>query len=350
LPVVGALPEEDDEPEMEISVAPAAPIEVRRNPKQLRYTEDEVVASGEIQVRRSLIIRSSQPAIEIPEEQTELSGPPPPPPRPMARKRSPLRHLWLVGALVAGAGAVVVPSLEKPTIVSVTHEPSTRELELTGTMLGSLVDNDQSQTLGRAEVVAQSPMIRAAIVTDAATLADMAADNDMTFPLAPGQVLEVQQVIDGARATLLHLPKDAAPLGEITAGSAKLVVRDGVLGTLAGAPVQSSQPNVSGVVATWRPLDVAAVVTRLKDQTSGASLDGIGARIELVPHGAPPTTTVKVASATAPTLTIAATLVPLTTTTETPPSRVPQFVLAGVAVLLFLLYLVFAVPARRGVT
>lgn len=334
---------------MEISVAPAAPIEVRRNPKQVRYERDEVVESGEIPARRSLIVRSTQPAMEIADEQKELSAPPPPP-RPTVRKRSPLRHLCLAGALLAGAAAVMVPRLEKPTVVSVTHEPSTRELEVTGTMLGSLVDNEQAQTLGRAEVVAASPMIRAAIVTDAATLADMAAGNDMTFPLAPAQVLEVQQVVNGTRATLLHLPATAAPLGDVAAGRATLVVRDGVLGTLAGAPVQSSQPTVTGVVATWLPLDLSSVVTRLEDQTSGASLDGVGARIELVPHGAPPTTTVKVESAKAANLSIAATLVPLTTTTETPPSRIPQFVLAGTAVLLVLLYLVFAVPARRAVT
>src|SRR5688572_18338782 len=137
-------------------------------PNRRRNTADDVIESGEIETdRRSLVIRSQKlPAVDWNEGPTELSVPAL---VAVPRKRN-WRMLLLAGAIVLGIAAVALVLRAKPDGTAV------NALEARAEMIGSTLDGEARAVLVRAEAMATSPMLRAAVETDASTLANMARD------------------------------------------------------------------------------------------------------------------------------------------------------------------------------
>ena len=245
-------PEADDEPEMEI-IPMRAPLPRRRS-----NAVDEPIESGEIDgSRRSLIIRSqSQPS--MPTMPIGTIAPPVQAARPQAPTRSRLFVLWLVLALVAGAAGLVVPMFVKPATA-----PNAANLEPIASLIGSTIDGEARAAQVRIDAVATSSMLRAAIVTNAETLADMARDKDLVFPVKDGERLEVFQIDGGKRVSMLRVPANAAPIETLSPGDALLEARLDGLAVVVSAKVTAPSSDITGEVALQVPIDLGAVKDRL---------------------------------------------------------------------------------------
>lgn len=345
----------DDEPEIEVvsnngsaphRVAPAgsAPLpQPRRNPNQKRNPADDVIESGEIVERRSRVIRTnpSMQRLEVDGDPTEPVAVTPPA-RPQATASTPWRVLWLAAAFVAAGVALSTKYLAPPKT-----KPSTAGLATTADMIGSLLDSQRKDTLGRVQVIAASTQLRAGIETDAETLNDAVKGGDVMFPRDPDQVIEVVQINNSQRNLLLRLPDKAAPLTAPAVGQTALVLRNGQLGTAATAAVAPQRTNLpmTGEIATWRPLDLAPIVSRLATQSEGAAIEGFDTPVELVLNSAKPNVRIPIPTklATPHALTLAAYVSPPKHTDLT----MMRYAAGGLAIVLLGVYLAFTVRARR---
>lgn len=241
--------------------------------------------SGEIVERRSLVIRSKTP-VAVDDEPTEISVTPFPvvvetPVLPVA-PRSRWRIRWLVAAIACGVAAGVLFVLARPAA------QTTTALEADAAMIGTMLDAQARAAVVKVQAIAKSPMLRAAIDTDAGTLADMARDNDVVFPVERGEVIEVFQVRGGTRALLLRLPSGAPELPAVSATNARLAVTNHAVAVLANAAVQKDQSDVSGEVVLSVPVDVAPLTKVVSEHTPAAELQGLDEPIVLRPGNAVP--------------------------------------------------------------
>ncbi len=237
---------------------------------------DDVIESGEIVERRSLVIRSQPvPVVEWNDAPTEITA------TPLQVRRPPpaVRLAALAGAIVFGIAGIVFALRARPDSSNV------QALEARADMLATTIDGDARAAMVRAEAIASNPVLRAGVETDAATLLDMAHDSDVVFPIKGAEVVEVFQVKDGARASMLRLPKGAAALQPPAVGKTKLVAGEGELLVIADAQVanRSNGKASLGEVALAVPIDLNAVRKRVAPSVTGATLVGLGAPVTLVP-------------------------------------------------------------------
>ena len=259
-------PPDDDEPEIEVAPLRAP---IVRKPRVTNPEVDNVIQSGEI-APRSLVIRSqSQPSMPV--MASPIALPPPPPPRRLG-------WLWLVAATVP-ALAVVGLTLAKPMTAPVA-QPTT-DLEAVAELIGTTFDGEARAVQVRAEAIASSSMLRAGIETDPQTLDDMSRDKDVVFPIAKGEALEVIQLRDGARTSMLRLPKDAAPILAPPQGTARLEARGPTPSVVVDAPVTTQAGAVGGEVVLAVPLDLARIKNHLPKRASAFAVTGFSALIPL---------------------------------------------------------------------
>lgn len=302
-PPNGSSGNDDD---LEISVegrqlAPAATSQQQQARKRARTPNpaaDEVIHTGEIgDSGRSLIIRSSQqsvplePKIQIREEPTEPVVPVPPPRMavPMAPPRSNRTPLIIGAAVVVLAGVGVAIGLSskgsgkaaagaQPAAAVATPSASIAPL---AEFIGTTLDADGHAAMVRAEAIASSSMLRAGIETDAKTVQDMAKDNDVTFSLKPGEVIEVIQIRDGARTTLLHWPTDGAHIpAPPAAGKMQLAQMNNQLAVVATAEIpKRAGSHVGGEIVIAVPVDIEVI---RKKVTIPSSIVGLATPIVIV--------------------------------------------------------------------
>lgn len=284
-------PEQLDEDEVEIEVTPAAharpatPVRMRtaagtapqRNPRQHHNPADDVIESGEIVERRSLVIRSSQPAISEWSEPTEVTATAFPAATPARRSG---RVLWLVAGIAAGIAAGVL------MVRATSRAPSSTALEARAQMVGTLLDGEARAAMVRAQAIAASPVLRAGIETDAATLADMARDHDLVFPLQAGDVIEVSQRRAGARALLLRLPEGARVLAPPAAGQVRIEAHARGVVVVAATPVTNDRAVPTGDLVLAVPVDLSPIAEGLSDEARGVVLEGLGEPVVLRAGGA----------------------------------------------------------------
>ncbi len=264
---------DDDDAEIEVSHAP----QPARKPRRSNPAVDEVIHSGEIVVEapRSSIIRSgsmpSMSAAAIAKVDVELKAP-------SAQRRA--RFIWLVTAGVAALAGGGLWLFDRPPPESDTTAVARVQLAATAQAIGTTLDAAARAVMVRAEAIASSSMLRAGIETDAQTLADMARDHDMTFPVSGAEVLEVHQLRDNNSMMLLRIPATAAAIADVPAGKTRIEASGGVPVTAATASV-SDQKSVRGSVTLAVPIDLARVKAQLGEQTTTAWLVGLGAPIPL---------------------------------------------------------------------
>src|SRR5262249_12750073 len=99
------------------------------------------------------------------------------------------RALWLVGAVLAGAAAVAITMADKAMVGS-NDQAALAALNADVEKLATTLDGAARSAHLRADGIATTPMLRAAIETDAATLSDL-ANTEMVFTADHGEVLEV---------------------------------------------------------------------------------------------------------------------------------------------------------------
>ena len=189
--------------------------------------------------------------------------------------------VWLVGAigaLIAAGGVTFVASDDKTTPVAV---------EIEAQRIAAAIDLSAKSAHVQADGVAMTPMVRAGIETDAATMADIAR-NEIHLALNPGETLELFQSRGKTTQTLLRWPPSATAVQRIDGRETRLENSGkGSLHVVAGAPIEPQgqrKTDASGEVAIAIPVDLAPTRQRLSELVLEASLVGVGPPLALVPH------------------------------------------------------------------
>jgi len=266
--------------------APAAPrVPRRRTPNPV---VDEVIHTGEIEAR-SHIIRSSDsmPNLQA-ATKVEIPPEPEPPTEPVTPLRAPARGARRRSALlVAAVAAAVVGGLlwfvdRGATPTAGVSEAQRLELNAVVQLVGATLDADVRAAVVRAEAMATSSMLRAAIETDAQTLADMARSNDVAFSVKPGELLEVLQIRDGVRTSLLRLPANGSTLRAPEHGNARIDGDASGIRVTVSAKIPSQQPDISGELLLAVPVDLAPIEKRITGHALHAELIGLAAPVQVV--------------------------------------------------------------------
>jgi hypothetical protein len=327
--------------------APAKRPVVRRS-----STPPEPVESGEIVERRSYIIRSSdsQPAIpkvEIREDPTEVVPhrytEPEVPLVPAGVQRRGPRLVWLLAAIGPAIAAVALSMVETTTRT----KPSTLGIQGAAEMIATTLDGAATAVKARAEAIATSSMLRNAIETDAQTLADMARDQDVTFPVAKTETLEIIQVRDATRATLLRLPATAPERKPPPVGQVVLETSGDQLVVVANALIAQRPSGTSGEVVLAVPVDLEMVKKQVGGTTTNASLAGLGAPIVLVSGAAGDPVTLPVQTKILPAGLSLAASTPPATVSKNQALVTGRYACMGLASFLFLIFLGSLVIRRR---
>ncbi|HSS03487.1 MAG TPA: hypothetical protein VLM79_40765 [Kofleriaceae bacterium] len=196
----------------------------------------------------------------------------------LAQRRANL--VWLVGAIgalvAAGGVSFVAQSSDRTTPVAV---------EIEAERIASAIDLSAKSAHVQADGVAMTPMVRAALETDAATMNDV-AKNEIHLALNPGETLEVFQVRGQSATTLLRWPASATPLRPVPGHGTRLENSGkSSLDVVAGAPIEPQgqrKAEVGGEVAMSIPVDLALTRQHLSALVVEASLVGIGEPLALV--------------------------------------------------------------------
>ena len=260
-------PTDDDEPEIEVA---ALQVPIVRKPRVSNPEVDNVIASGEIKPR-SLVIRSTLTGLPLEPAPVAAATPPIVPTRQLG-------WLWLVAAAVPTL-AVIILTVARPA-QGVVAVPTT-DLEAMAELIGTTFDGDVRAVQVRAEAIASSSMLRAGIETDAQTLANMSRDRDVVFPISKTESLEVIQIRDGARLSLLQLHQ-AAPITPPARGTARLEVRGDVPTVVVDTAVTTQSGAIGGELVLSAPIDLARVKTHLPARALSATITGFATPIVLV--------------------------------------------------------------------
>ena len=301
----------------------------------------------------------SQPAImlpvDIPRSLTPLPDPSgvvglQPPARPAPR---PAPWLALAALVIGGAGAATMflPKDAPPAA----GPPPTAALQTDADKLAAVLDAAANSAHARADGVAGSPMLRAAIETDAATLKDMAG-GDFIFTANKNESLEIFQIRDGGTpASMLRVPPEAAAIPPIS-GDATRIQNDGKeVVVVASAPITRRDGVIGGAAAISQVVDLSPVKQALQKDAIQATLVGLGSPIvlagpEKAATGAPITVPVSTTRDFKMGKLMLSALVaaPATPTVAAEDKlRVPRFAAWGLAGLLLLFYVAGLLRGRK---
>lgn len=195
--------------------------------------------------------------------------------------------LWIGGAAMWFTAAIAITmcaphsthTLAPATVVALEHQASE---------LGLTIDAAVRAARQRAQSVTQTPMMRAAVLTDAATVADV-MKNEFKFQLAPGEVVELFQVHDGQIDTLIRMPATAAALPRIKDRDVAMVEIDGAdLRVIAGERVvrlktgEGYDTRTSGMFMLSSPIGLEAIRQQIATSADDATLVDASRAIHLV--------------------------------------------------------------------
>lgn len=304
-------PNPDDDTVIEVVPAPP-PV---RRPRVQNPAVDEVIHSGEIQLPRSHIVRSSQPsgvmpAVEREEDRTEPSVPRPVLPAAPVRRYG--RLAFLVAA-IAPAIAAIVLRVSQPAPAAPSAPTKSTEADAVAELVATTIDGEAHAAQVRADAIASSTMLRAAIQTDAATVADMFKDQDVAVTLGKGEHIEIFQAHDGALQSLFAYPQDGTHVKPVAPGTARLEVANNTPTVVVTTPVAKQGGGAIGSIALSAPIDLSRAQSRSYDKLTGVELDGLGKPLPLggIPaagHGTKISVPVVTTLAKGPALTVTATL------------------------------------------
>jgi tRNA A-37 threonylcarbamoyl transferase component Bud32 len=228
------------------------------------------------------VIRSAMPAAHsAPHAAARIDGAPPEavalPPLPRERSWS---VLWLISAVLAGvAGGALMVAEQRMTMSG--DRTMRVALEADAQHLAGLLESEVRAAHLRVDGLATNAMLRNAVVTDAATMKDMAG-SDFIFSPRPGEVLEVFQIREGhPPASLLRLPDGASPIAPITGTQSRLASDGRAVLIVVGAPVATEQ-SITGELAISTPVDLTAFAKRVGEHARAVSILGLGAPVPVI--------------------------------------------------------------------
>jgi hypothetical protein len=199
---------------------------------------------------------------------------------PPARRRP--SALWILAALLVAGAGVALPFVV-PTAAARDARP---QLQADADRIAGTIDTATAAGKSRAKTLATTPLLRAGIDTDAATLQDLAKNESLFLPVA-GEVIEVFQLRDGAPVSMLRLPASSSAIRPALDETTRLASDGRALAVVASARIGSQGGGTGGVLAVATPCDLAPVAHGLADHAAQATLTGVDPPIAIVPsHGA----------------------------------------------------------------
>ena len=202
------------------------------------------------------------------------------PPRPWYRA-------WLLGlALAAGVAAAAIASVASRSAALAARVADARAA---AGRIGERLSFQVRAARERAAAIAASPMLRAAVATDARTVQDMVAHEDLLAP-RPGEVIELVQR-RGSRATsLARLPAGAGPTAPVEAGAMRIDPAQGGVVVTAAARVAAvyGDTAVDGALVVASRLERATLAGELPPGLQRASIRGLEREVELIAPRRPP--------------------------------------------------------------
>ncbi len=263
------------------------------------------------------------------------------PPAPHRRSR----WVWLVAALLVGGAGVGSMFIPRPAGQAPTNQPTMTALTGDADRLAQAFDGAAAAAHARAAGIAGSPMLRAAIETDSATLQDMAG-GDFLFTPNKGEVLEIFQIQPGgAIASMLRIPAGAAPMKPISGEDIRVVIVGDAVRLIASAPVARRDGQIGGAAAIGQEIELVQTKRSLEQHALAAKLVGLSSPLALV--GSDKTTSERdVVTVPVNTthdfklkLALSATIAPAAMAKPAEdPYEIPRYGAWGVAGLLFLIY------------
>jgi len=255
---------------------------------------------------------------------------------------------WLIAAVLAvGAGGALM-YVEQPATAS-SDSSSKAKFDGDAEKLASLLEDELHAAGLRAEGIAQTPMLRAAIETDAATVKDM-LHGDLSLAAKQGETLEIFQLRDGgAMISMARIPDAAMAIKPIGANQTRIESDGATVVVTASAAITRQQTGVGGVIAVAEAVDLGAVKKRLADRATSATLTGLGKPVVLVGSESAPGTPLNVPVALSGDLKLNATLAVITPAppiADTSKLRVARFACWGLGGALLVLYLISLLRGR----
>ncbi len=206
------------------------------------------------------------------EERTDLTA------RPLARRAPIVVTVAIALGLFAISGALTFGAAGRHNAV----DPATSiALEAEAKGIASALDANARAAYQRAVDIATTPMVRAAILTDTATVKDM-AENEFQFKPIHGEAFELYQV-DAAKTTfLIRMPAAAPPVGTVGEHEKRLVNNgNGNINIVVGVPIarikegSGYKDDVTGMLTLSFIVDLAFVKQALAAYATHASLVGL---------------------------------------------------------------------------
>jgi serine/threonine protein kinase len=188
--------------------------------------------------------------------------------------------LWLVGAALTAALAVGITVADRAMISAADRATASA---LTGDVekLASVLESAARSAHLRADGIATTPMLRAAIETDAATLKDL-ANTEMVFTADQGEVLEVFQFRSDRTTSLLRIPKNALSVQPLRGRNTRFQSDSRGITLAASAPISGYRAGIAGGLVISAPVDLTAIRRALGEHAVQASLTGLGNEVPLV--------------------------------------------------------------------
>jgi len=254
---------------------------------------------------------------------------------------------WLVAALAlggAGGALLLVEQQGSKQAAAASSHAAQQALDDAAAKLATTLDTQAQAAHMRAEGIASLPMLRAAIETDAATLADMVMDRDVLFKAQPDEVLEIFQIRRGTPSTMLRIPITASALEPVADNATRLDSDGSRLHLVVGTPVVNHKGANQGSIALSTPVDLSLVEQQLAPYTKSAAIVGLAKPLVLAgsppPAGAPSLPIRTSAKTKLSGLSLAAVLdaPAANTTSRTPTLQYARFACWGLAGLLLVMF------------
>lgn len=183
----------------------------------------------------------------------------------------------MLAVLVAGGGTALPMVWTQPVAGD-----AMPKLQMDADRLAAAIDSATSAAKTRAKELATTPLLRAGIETDAATIQDL-AKNEALFMPVNGETIEIFQLRDGGPASILRTPASAAALQPATEEGVRVDTDGHAVTIVASALIQKQDTKPGGVLIVARPCDVAAIAQALGEHVEGAQLVGLAKPVVLVP-------------------------------------------------------------------
>ncbi len=251
---------------------------------------------------------------------------------------------WLAAAIVVAGAGTAIPLVISPAAVPADRDALPR-LQADVDKLGAAIDTATGAARLRARDLATTPLLRAGIETDAATIQDLAKTEQLFVPVN-GEVIEVFQLRDGTPVSMLRLPPGAPAIQPALQESTRLASDGRALTVIASAPIAKQGAGVGGVLAVATPCELGPTAHDVAAHATRASLVGVGRPIVLVPGSGDAGTPVSIPVAKGSPLALEAVIAGPTASGDAK-LVYARFGLWGLAGVLALIYMTLFVRARR---